>query len=408
MAFAFWVVLIETGIVMFVLYFLYRREQEREVLIEELAEAENAREELEKQVMQCGKIVKEWKLQLEEVKKEKEELKHKVEQKERELEKMTEKLEEFRKKLGEERGRRELLQQKLREEQWKLEELKKQLNQCDLVKEERIEVGIAKIQLENVEEFTKKMGEVEQKLEEIYNAVNIWDRKPGVKEGGWGVVTLERLLELTGLGSRIVKPQWKYRESGEELGREPAFILDLPSGLKVAIDVKEPTELYSQLGKRKPDLGEEDIKLFIHNLKKQIEELGELNQQQERQLIGTFLFIPVEEAYLLAVDRGVWEFGFKRRVYLASPTTLLPILKLVYQLWKWNTLLSKGGELHTFLEQVEDQIKGITEEDLDQLRISLNYLNQRYRKLSEHLHQLRWEMEQFSSPNPTPQTQFPA
>ena len=76
------------------------------------------------------------------------------------------------------------------------------------------------------------------------------------------------------------------------------------------------------------------------------------------------LFIPIEPAYLVAVkhDQSLWDYAYKKRILLISPTNLIAALKLLADLWQREyqnrnaiEIADRGGRLYDkFVSLVEN------------------------------------------------------
>jgi len=75
----------------------------------------------------------------------------------------------------------------------------------------------------------------------------------------------------------------------------------------------------------------------VNSIKAHINDLDLKNYQDHlKSLDFVMMFIPIEPAYIAAVqhDKELWEYAYRKRILLISPTNLIATLKLIADLWK--------------------------------------------------------------------------
>lgn len=160
------------------------------------------------------------------------------------------------------------------------------------------------------------------------------------KQGNWGEVILERILERSGL----VKDR-EYRlqvslntKDGNKL--QPDVILDLPDDKHIIIDAKVSLLAYERLLSAEND---EDRELFIKqhllSIKTHIQGLSGKNYHDLYQINSpdfVLLFMPIESSFGIAVqqDAELFNYAWDRKVVIVSPSTLLATLRTIASIWK--------------------------------------------------------------------------
>lgn len=160
------------------------------------------------------------------------------------------------------------------------------------------------------------------------------------KQGNWGEVILERILERSGL----VKDQ-EYRiqssfssAAGNRL--QPDVIIDLPDDKHIIIDSKVSLIAYERSVSAET---EEDTQLYIKqhllSLKNHIQDLSGKSYQSLYQINSpdfVLLFIPIESSFGIAVqkDAELFNYAWDRQVVIVSPSTLLATLRTISSIWK--------------------------------------------------------------------------
>lgn len=160
------------------------------------------------------------------------------------------------------------------------------------------------------------------------------------KQGNWGEVILERVLERSGL----TKDQ-EYRlqvSLSDNQGRrlQPDAIIDLPDDKQLIVDSKVSLVAYERLVNADSD--EERmlyLKQHIQSIENHVKELSAKNYQS---LYGihspdfVLLFMPIESALSVAVMQkpDIFSDAWDRRVVIVSPSTLLATLRTIAAIWK--------------------------------------------------------------------------
>jgi len=160
------------------------------------------------------------------------------------------------------------------------------------------------------------------------------------KQGNWGEVILERVLERSGL----VKDQ-EYRiqtsftsTDGNRL--QPDVIIDLPDDKHLVIDSKVSLIAYERLVNCET---EEERKLFskghVESIRSHVNGLSAKNYHDLHQINSpdfVLLFIPIESSFSFAVqiDAELFSDAWDKRVVIVSPSTLLATLRTIASIWK--------------------------------------------------------------------------
>ena len=160
------------------------------------------------------------------------------------------------------------------------------------------------------------------------------------KQGNWGEVILEKVLERSGL----VKDR-EYRlqaslnsQDGSRL--QPDAIIDLPDDKHLIIDSKVSLIAYERLvnceteDERKfhSKAHVESIRGHVHNLSSK----NYHNLQQVNSPDFVLLFVPIESSFSFAVqiDAELFSDAWDKRVVIVSPSTLLATLRTIASIWK--------------------------------------------------------------------------
>jgi len=160
------------------------------------------------------------------------------------------------------------------------------------------------------------------------------------KQGNWGEVILERVLERSGL----VKDQ-EYRLQASLTGidgtrLQPDVIIDLPDEKHLIIDSKVSLIAYERLVNCET---EDERKLFskahVESIRAHVQGLSSKNYHDLYQINSpdfVLLFIPIESSFSFAVqiDSELFSDAWDKRVVIVSPSTLLATLRTIASIWK--------------------------------------------------------------------------
>ncbi len=160
------------------------------------------------------------------------------------------------------------------------------------------------------------------------------------KQGNWGEVILERVLESSGLiKDREYRLQASLRgDDGAKL--QPDVVIDLPDDKNLIVDAKISLVAYEQLMNTENE--EEKIILLKRHLlsvKSHIDGLAGKNYQNLYQINSpdfVLLFMPIESSFSITVqaDHELFNYAWDRKVVIVSPTTLLATLRTIASIWK--------------------------------------------------------------------------
>jgi len=165
-------------------------------------------------------------------------------------------------------------------------------------------------------------------------------------QGNWGEMILESILEKSGLkkGQEYFTQEFITDENGNRVRNEqqsymqPDIVVEYPGGRKIIIDSKVSLNAYVRYVEAVTD----EIKVVsekehIVSVKQHIDELSRKSYQDYVDSLDfIMMFIPNEPAYILAMqlDSGLWDYAYRKRILLISPTNLIASLKVVADLWK--------------------------------------------------------------------------
>jgi len=160
------------------------------------------------------------------------------------------------------------------------------------------------------------------------------------KQGNWGEVILERVLERSGLvKDREYRLQASLTDAdGNRL--QPDAIIDLPDEKHLIIDAKVSLTAYERLVNCET---EDERKLYskahVESIRSHVLNLSSKNYHDLYQINSpdfVLLFVPIESSFSFAVqiDAELFSDAWDKRVVIVSPSTLLATLRTIASIWK--------------------------------------------------------------------------
>jgi DNA recombination protein RmuC len=239
----------------------------------------------------------------------------------------------------------------------------------------KIDQTVLKEELKRLQELNARLGEEAGNLTKALKS----DSK---KQGNWGEVVLERILERSGL----IKDEEYFLQltTTSEEGKvyRPDVVIKLPEKKHLIIDSKVSLTAFQQyIGAETDEQKQRFLKQHLLSIRNHVKELSEKNYQSLKELNTpdfVLMFMPVEPAFGVAVqaDSDLFNFAWEKRIVIVSPTTLLATLRTVASIWSHEKqtrnaleIAKQGGKLYDKFEGFLKDLEKIGD-NLDKARFS--------------------------------------
>jgi DNA recombination protein RmuC len=210
----------------------------------------------------------------------------------------------------------------------------------------------------------KAMSATQEKLRAETGQLVTALRAPAVR-GRWGELQLRRVVEMAGMleNCDFVEQASVTTEDGR---LRPDMVVRLPSGRNIVIDAKTPLGAYLDAqDTHTPDERQAKLKHHAAQVRAHVSKLSAKSYWEQFDVAPevVVMFLPGEAFYSVALEQmpGLIEEGFTQNVLIATPTTLLGLLRAVSAGWREERIAENAQRISDEGRKVHERIATLTE-----------------------------------------------
>jgi DNA recombination protein RmuC len=236
----------------------------------------------------------------------------------------------------------------------------------------------------------KKLHDLNLKISDEANNLTRALKGDVKKQGNWGEMILERILERSGLteGREYQKQESVLSENGQRF--QPDVVIHLPDQKHIVVDSKVSLVAYERLVNCD---NEKDrmihVKEHLMSVRSHIKILSEKHYQHAQGFNSpdfVLLFIPIESSFSIAVqeDQDLFSYAWDNKVVIVSPSTLLATLRTIASIWQQENQNRNALEIARQSGALYDKFVGFIE-DMESIGKSIDSTRKNYEMATNKL-----------------------
>ncbi len=237
----------------------------------------------------------------------------------------------------------------------------------------------------------KKLHDLNLKISDEANNLTKALKGDVKKQGNWGEVILERILERSGLteGREYEKQESVLSENGQRF--QPDVVIHLPDQKHIVVDSKVSLIAYERLVNAENEKERlAFVKEHLQSMRSHIKILSEKHYQNSQGFNSpdfVLLFVPIESSFSIAVqeDQELFSYAWDNKVVIVSPSTLLATLRTIASIWQQENQTRNALEIARQSGALYDKFVGFIA-DIEAIGKSLDITRKTYDQATNKLY----------------------
>ena len=224
-----------------------------------------------------------------------------------------------------------------------------------LQKERKEEVGALKNSIEGLLKQSSELNDTTITLSQALKSTSV--------QGDWGEIQLRNVVESCGMINHVDFEEQESTQHGRDI---PDMIIKLPDGGIIPVDSKcSMNDFRQSLEVEDEDERKKLQKKHASNCRSHMNTLAtkKYGRQYDGPIDFTVMLIPFEPGFQAALmhDKDLFKDGANKNVFITSPISLFPLLRLVEQSWRQLTLTENASEIITAAQELKKRLNKYSE-----------------------------------------------